>query len=69
MSNINLLDNHMDVLAKFGYLFGEVLNASVDNIPDNTTAFYYYQLQNQVAEVWEANKPAIYSYYSEFAED
>lgn len=69
MSNINLLDNHMDLLAQFGYLFGEVLNASVDNIPDDNLAYYYYQLQNQVAEVWESNKPPIYHYYSEFAED
>ena len=50
--SINLLDNHMDVLAKFGYLFGEVLNASVDNIPDDELAYYYYQLQERVAEVF-----------------
>ena len=66
MSNINLLDNHMDWLCQFQFLLSSTFTIMTEEAKSQETSWYFANLAFEVEELWEANKPEIYHYYSEF---
>lgn len=66
--SINLLDNHMDLLAKWSFILDTTFTVISENANSQEASWFFANLSFEVSEVWDENKPDYYCQYDEFAD-